>query len=161
MYLYLKLAFLKLNMIFYDVLYWIFWAMILFFSGKKGQPPTSKRPGAPMQKNINFSQDLGTLWHRWKSEERGGVGHGHSIRVGGAELTRQWSDTEIGQWQVKAKPMTVGPVRHSAAHPGLRAIRAGGCWGLLPKPQLSWAGAIASQALIKINPSISGPQPYY
>ena len=39
MYVYLKLDFFKLKMIFYKVWYWIFWAMILFFLGKIGQPP--------------------------------------------------------------------------------------------------------------------------
>ena len=40
---------LKLNMIFNKVLYWIFWAMILFFQARKvSPPPTNKWPGTPM-----------------------------------------------------------------------------------------------------------------
>ena len=34
------------------VMYWIFWAIILIFLGKKGQPPMRKWPGTPM--NLQF-----------------------------------------------------------------------------------------------------------
>ena len=35
----------------FGLLYWIFWAIILIFSGKKGQP-THKWPGTPMEKDM-------------------------------------------------------------------------------------------------------------